>query len=778
MKYAQLISQMTLEEKASLCSGGDFWHTKAIERLGIPAMMLTDGPHGLRKQLGKSDHAGLNKSVPATCFPTASALANSWDAELLEQVGECLGAEAAAEDVSVLLGPGLNIKRDPRCGRNFEYFSEDPYLAGKLAAALIRGIQSKGVSACPKHFAVNSQEHRRMSIDEIVDERALREIYLEGFRYAVTEGKPKCLMSSYNRINGTYANENPHTMSDILRGEWGYEGVVVTDWGGNNDRVAGLKAGNQLEMPSANGMTDKDIVNAVNDGSLDEAVLDDAVNKILTLLYDTHDALGKGRRFTWDEHHTFAREAASRCAVLVKNDNNILPLKAGTSVAVIGDFAANPRYQGAGSSLIVPTKLDNALEELKKTGLWVMDYAQGFKRSGGKSEKLKEEAFALAANADVALLFMGLDEASEAEGVDRAHIRVNENQLELLKAFYDKGIKTVVIFTGGAPVECQWMKYAQAVLLPYLGGQAGAGAVADIISGKKCPCGKLAESYPIRQSDMPTAALYPGQEMTSEHRESIYIGYRYYLSAGVKTALPFGYGLSYTRFEYSDVQLENNTVSFSIRNSGEVKGREIAQLYVEAPQNGSFRPRRELKGFAVAELEPGETRRLSIELDEHSFAMFSVEKDAWICPAGDYKLLVGASCEDIRLEYELFIPGEYESVSKAELLPHYYSANVQAVPAEEFELLLGRPLPQAHYDIDAPIGYNDTLGQGAYKKGLAGGIYKVLKTAQDCCRLMDRGSDANSIEFIMNLPYRSLARMSGGMLNMDTLDKLLKKINK
>ncbi len=778
MKYAELISQMTLEEKASLCSGGDFWHTKAIERLAIPAMMLTDGPHGLRKQLGKSDHAGLNKSVPATCFPTASALANSWDIELLEQVGTCLGAEAAAEDVSVLLGPGLNIKRDPRCGRNFEYFSEDPYLAGKLAAAMIRGIQSKGVSACPKHFAVNSQEHRRMSIDEVVDERALREIYLEGFRYAVTEGKPKCLMSSYNRVNGTYANENTHIMRDILRDEWGYEGVVVTDWGGNNDRVAGLKAGNQLEMPSAMGMTDKDIVNAVKNGRLDEAVLDDAVNRYLTLLYDTQKALGKGRRFTWAEHHSFAREAASRCAVLVKNDKNILPLKAGTSVAVIGDFAAKPRYQGAGSSLIAPTRLDNALEELKNTGLWVLDYAQGFKRSGGKSEKLKREALTLAANADVTLLFMGLDEASEAEGVDRAHIRVNENQLELLKALYDRGLKTVVIFTGGAPVECQWMKYANAVLLPYLGGQAGAGAIADILTGSKCPCGKLAETYPMRQSDMPTAAIYPGQERTSEHRESIYTGYRYYLSAGVETALPFGFGLSYTKFEYSDILLESNTVSFNISNVGKVAGREIAQLYIEAPQTGSFRPKRELKGFAVAELNPGETKRVSIELDEHSFAIYSVEKNGWICPAGEYKLLVGASCEDIRLEHELFIPGEYETVCQAELLPHYYSANVQAVPAEEFERLLGRKLPEAYFDPDAPIGYNDTLGQGAYKKGLAGLIYKGLKTAQNCCRLADRGRDANSIEFIMNLPYRSLARMSGGIIDMDALDKLLDRINK
>jgi len=778
MKYPELISQMSLEEKASLCSGGDFWHTKAIERLGIPSMMLTDGPHGLRKQLGKTDHAGLNKSVPATCFPTASALANSWDTELLEQVGQCLGAEAAAEDVSVLLGPGLNIKRDPRCGRNFEYFSEDPYLSGKLAAAMIRGIQSKGVSACPKHFAVNSQEHRRMSVDEIVDERALREIYLEGFRYAVTEGKPKCLMSSYNRINGVYANENTHTMQDILRNEWGYEGVVVTDWGGNNDRVSGLKAGNQLEMPSNQGMTDREIVAAVKDGSLLESVLDDAVDKLLTLIFDTRQALGKGRGFSYDEHHAIAREAASRCAVLVKNSGNILPLKSGLGLAVIGDFAKKPRYQGAGSSLIVPTRLDNALDALQDSGLWVMDYAQGFRRSGGRDERLKKEALELSANADVTLLFMGLDEASEAEGIDRAHIRVNENQIELLRALYDRGRKVVVVFTGGAPVETDWMKYADAVLLSYLGGQAGAGAVADILSGRKCPSGKLAETYPMRQSDMPTAAYYPGQERSSEHRESIFVGYRYYLSAGVKTALPFGFGLSYTDFEYSDVEVKNGCVSFTVTNTGSVPGRESAQLYIEPPRTGSFRPHRELKGFACAELQPGEAKRLSIELDEHSFALYSVEKGQWICPAGDYRLLIGASSEDIRLEAELFIPGEYKSEADRDTLPHYYSANVQSVPKAEYERLLGRELPPAHYDRSAPLGYNDTLAQGQYKKGIAGGIYKTLSTAQKACRLAGKGSAANGIEFVMNLPYRGLARMSGGIMDMEKLDKLLERINK
>ncbi|HWP21173.1 MAG TPA: glycoside hydrolase family 3 protein, partial [Candidatus Cryosericum sp.] len=505
LDYQELIEQMTLEEKASLLSGQNFWNTKPIPRLGIPSILLTDGPHGMRKQGGKADHLGLNKSIPSTCFPTASALANSWDPELLEQVGACLGEEAASEQVSVLLGPGLNIKRNPLCGRNFEYFSEDPLLSGKLAAAMIRGIQSQGVSACPKHFAVNSQETRRMVVDEVVDERALRELYLEGFRYAVCEGKPKTIMSAYNRVNGVYANENTYLLQDVLYDKWGFDGIVVTDWGGENDRVAGLIAGNQLEMPSSAGLTDREVVEAVRAGKLDENLLNERIDQLLRLIFSMQPQ-ETAKPYSADEHHAFARDAARRSAVLVKNEGDVLPLCAGTHVAVIGDFAKTPRYQGAGSSLIVPTKLECALDELKETDLEIAGYEPGFRRFGGKSERKLNRACALAKRAEVALVFLGLDEGSEAEGVDREHMRLRENQVNLLREIRKSCARVVVILANGAPVETDWADDADAILLGYLGGQAGGGAIADLITGKTAPSGKLAETYPVRYADVPSAS--------------------------------------------------------------------------------------------------------------------------------------------------------------------------------------------------------------------------------------------------------------------------------
>lgn len=778
MKYADLISRMTLAEKASLMSGQNFWNTKALERLGIPSMMLTDGPHGLRKQGGKADHLGLNASVRATCFPTASGLANSWNPALLETVGACIGREAAAEDVSVLLGPGLNIKRSPLCGRNFEYFSEDPYLSGKLAAAMIRGIQSEGVSACPKHFAVNSQEERRMVIDEVVDERALREIYLEGFRYAVQEGRPKTLMTSYNRVNGTYANENEHLLSDILYGEWGYDGVVVTDWGGNNDRVAGLRAGNQLEMPSTNGMTDVDIVHAVACGELDERVLDESVDRLLTLLFDTRSALNKGKRHTDSAHHEAAREAARQSAVLLKNDGAVLPLKQGARVAVIGDFARHPRYQGAGSSLVAPTTLDCALDALQNTALEIVGYAAGFRRMGGPSAHRKRRALNLAKQADICLLFLGLDESSEAEGLDRAHLKLPQNQIELLHALRPVCPKIVVVLSGGAPVEAPWAEAADAVLHLYLGGQAGGSACADLLTGRAVPCGKLAESYPVRAEDAPCAPYYPGRQLSAEHRESIYVGYRYYDSAHVPVRWPFGHGLSYSSFSYGNLSVSGNTVSFSISNTGAYAASEVAQVYVSAPESAVFHAAKQLKGFARLELLPGETKSVEVGLDEHAFAYYDVHRQDWVCPAGRYLILVGASSRDIRLTAEHAVPGEAPGAEAArENLPHYASADVRHVPDEEFAMLLGRSLPQSQWDLDRPLGYNDTIGQGAYRKGFARTLYGLLAFARRCCLLLGRPLAANSVMFLMHLPYRSLARMSAGRVDMAMLDGILMMAN-
>ena len=580
INYQELIDKMTLEEKASLMSGGNFWNTKPIERLGIPSMMLTDGPHGLRKQGGKADHLGLNKSLPATCFPPAATLANSWDIELLHEVGRFIGKEAAAEKVSVLLGPGLNIKRNPLAGRNFEYFSEDPYLSGKLAANMVNGIQSTGISASPKHYAVNSQEHMRMTIDEVVDERALRELYLEAFRYVVEESKPKTIMSSYNKVNGEYANENTHLMNDILYGEWGYEGIVVTDWGGNNDRVKGLIAGNQLEMPSSGGITDQEIVEAVKSGELAEEILDESVARILALVFETRKSLEQTEEIDWEEHHQKAIEAARRSLVLLKNEENILPLDKQQKIAVIGDFAKTPRYQGAGSSLINPTKLDNALELLNESHVNIIGFEQGFKRYGKKSAELENKALRLAEKADTVLLFLGLDEGSEAEGIDRKDMKLRENQLSLVNELSVIHDNIVVILSGGAAIEMPFVNEVKGILHGYLGGQGGASAIRDVLLGDCNPSGKLAETYPFAYENVSSAPYFPGLEATAEHRESIYIGYRYFDTVNLPVLFPFGHGLSYTGFEYSNINVTDNHVTFTIKKCGECsRGRDCSTVY-------------------------------------------------------------------------------------------------------------------------------------------------------------------------------------------------------
>lgn len=778
MKYKELIGQMTLEEKASLMSGENFWNTKAIERLGIPSIMLTDGPHGLRKQGGKADNLGLHKSLPATCFPTAATLANSWDTALLESIGECLGKEAAGADVSVLLGPGLNIKRSPLCGRNFEYFSEDPYLSGKLAAAMVRGIQSQGVAACPKHYAVNSQELRRMVINEVVDERALREIYLEGFRYAMQDGGAKTIMTSYNRVNGEYANENPHLLQDILYGEWGFDGVVVTDWGGENDRVEGLVAGNQLEMPSTAGLTDREIVAAVKDGTLNEALLDERVDSLLSLVYEMQPTLGKGKQFTEEAHHQAARDAARRSAVLLKNDKKQLPLAPKSRAAVIGDFAKNVRYQGAGSSLINPTKLECALEELKKEDLEMIGYQPGFKRLGGKSATKKRRAVKLAQQADIVLLFLGLDEGSEAEGVDRTHMRLPQNQIELLEAVRAVNENIVVVLAGGAPVEMPWANDVPAILHAYLGGQAGGGAVADILMGRHNPCGKLAESYPVSYADVPSAPCFPGEQLSAEHRESIYVGYRYFDSVNKDVTWPFGHGLSYTTFEYTDLSIQGREVRFTVQNTGDIAGAEIAQVYISKPESDIFRAQKELKGFTKIFLQPGEQQAVVVKLDDHAFRYYNTEVCEWVEEPGEYMILVGASSRDIRLQANTVIKGQdVPNPYKKALLEHYYSADVHHISDAEFETLLGHPLPPGKWDTKKPLGYTDTVGQGQYKKGFGRFLYRFVRFARNVCFFFGKPVAANNVMFAMNLPYRQMARLSGGRIDMSMLDGILVMAN-
>ena len=778
MKNKKIISKMTLEEKVSFLSGENFWNTKAISRLDIPSMMLTDGPHGVRKQAGKADHLGLNESIPATCFPTAATIANSWDTELAQEVGRHLGKEAAANQVGVLLGPGLNIKRNPLCGRNFEYFSEDPYLTGKMAAAMTIGIQENGVSACPKHFAVNSQEHLRMSINEVTDERALREIYLEGFRYTICEAKPKTIMTAYNQVNGVFANENEHLLQDILFGEWGFDGVVVTDWGGEADRVKGLVAGNHLEMPSSAGLTDQEIINGLKNGVMTEQLLDERVDDLLSLVLTSREALKGQQEYNQEAHHEFAREVARRSIVLLQNENKALPLPAGKKVSIIGDFAKTPRYQGAGSSLINPTYVDCALDALTQEELEIVGYAQGFKRYGSKSASLQKEALELAKRSEVVLLFLGLDESSEAEGIDRSHMNLPQNQIDLLKKLSEVTKDIIVVLSGGSPVEMPWRTSVSAILHTYLGGQASGGAVADVIVGRYNPSGKLAETYPEHYEDTPSAPWYPGQQTTSEHRESIFVGYRYFDTAGKQVTWPFGYGLSYTTFAYSNLMVSTKEVRFTIENTGDRPGEEVAQVYIENVNSKVFCPKKELKGFTKIALAPNEKKEVVIALDEHAFSYFNVPCNAWVEEGGDYKIKVGASSRDIRLTEQITLTNSLiESPYDSQKAAHYYATEIDKVSAQEFEYILGSKLPEATWDIHKPLGYHDTLGQGKYKKGTGRFIYHLISFVRKMCFKLGHPLAANNVMFVMNLPFLRMARMSGGRIDYPMLDGILTIVN-
>lgn len=762
MKYKDLIARMTLEEKASLMSGANFWNTKPVPRVGIPGMKLTDGPHGLRKQVGKEDHLGLGESVPSTCYPSAAGLANSWDEALLEEMGTHLGLEAASEGVSVILGPGVNIKRNPLCGRNFEYFSEDPYLTGKMASALIRGIQSNGISACVKHYAANSQELRRMTNDSVVDERTLREIYLPAFEMAVKEGGVRCLMTSYNRVNGTYANEHPHLLRDILYKEWGYGGMVVSDWGGNNDRVASVKAGGTLEMPGSRGQTDRYLVEAVRTGQLEEGALDEQVDRLLDVVFSTRPHIN-GKRYDRDAHHALAAKVAEKTAVLLKNEGGILPLKRDRRIAVIGDFARMPRYQGAGSSRINPTRLDKGLDALKAAGANVVGFAPGFRRGGRMDAMLVRQACNLAKKAEAVLLWLGLDEAGEAEGVDRQTMKLPENQLALLEALARVNPNIVVVLSCGCAVEMNWDDQAKAVIHGYLGGQAGALAMANLLTGKANVSGKLSETIPVCYEDVSSAPWYPGMEATSEYREGLYVGYRYFDTAGKTVKYPFGFGLSYTSFAYSGLEVAEDQVRFKIRNDGPMAGEEIAQLYIHGETGGMFRPEQELKGFAKVFLEPGQEKEIAISINDRSFAVWSIAENNWVVEPGAYEIRIGASSRDIRLRAKVEKLGKtVENPYPGQAFAPYYSGRVQDVPDESFAAILGRDIPRTTWDRSAPIGFNDTISQGVYLDGgLGRSIYNLIEGLRRLLVAVGRKERANDLMFMMHIPWRNVARMTG-----------------
>ncbi len=784
MAYEDIISQLTLEEKCALLQGASAFGTFAIPSLGIPELQFSDGPHGMRHQDPEiANHLGIGGSLPATCFPTAATVAQSWDPSLGEQLGVALGQEAASQGVACVLGPGLNIKRSPLTGRNFEYFAEDPILAGKMAAAYVRGIQSNGVAGCPKHFAVNSQETRRQASDSIVDERTLREIYLTGFETVVRESDPWSIMSSYNLVNGTYVNEDPFLLQQVLRDEWGFDGAVVTDWGGSNDHVDGVAAGSDFQMPAPGLDEARTLAAAVRDGRLSMAALDKRVETALNLILRTRAgveaAYGKG--FDEKAHHQLAREIAAQSIVLLKNGkaeargdvaggNLLLPLATGTKVALLGDFAITPRYQGAGSSLVNCTRLDTLAECIGQEDLQVVGVAQGFTRGGVVDSALQQEAVALAQQADVVIINLGLDEVAESEGIDRQNMRISDAQVALLKAVAAVNPNTVVLLSAGASVETEWAAHARALVHLALGGQAGAGAALDVIMGRVNPSGKTAETWYRHLSDNPTAGNFPSFEKTAEYREGLYVGYRYCQTAGVKPAFPFGFGLSYTTFAYSNLKVlppedfecgEGTAVVATITNTGNVAGAEILQLYVAKPEHEVFRPEQELKAFAKVYLEPGESCEVVFTLNQTAFRYWNVKTNAWETEGGTYELRIAASSEDVRLKgtVELTGTGAPNPYAGKDLAP-YESGQVAGacVSDAQFATLLGHAIPEGAVTIDKSMTFRDLTHSRSPLLMLVGTVLGVIER-----KSLASGTPNLNVEFIYNMPLRAIGQMTGGL---------------
>lgn len=704
MKYKNIISKMTLEEKASLCVGKDYWNSENIERLNIPSIKMSDGPHGLRVQRENGDNLGVNKSEVAICYPSSATIANSWDKNVAYKFGKTLGEEAKSENVNIVLGPGVNIKRSPLGGRNFEYFSEDPYLTGIMATQYVKGLQSNNVGACVKHFAVNNQENRRRTVNVVVDERTLREIYLKAFEMIVKEAKPWSVMSAYNKLNGKYCTEN-EVLLNILKKEWNFEGIVITDWGAENDRVKGLVAGNELEMPGDRGNGKEEIIQAVKDGKVSEEYLDEIVDRILNIAFKCEKI---EHSYNKKKHHEIAMELAQESIVLLKNENNILPINK-RKIALIGDMAKNPRYQGAGSSTINPYKVENAYDCFIQNEIEV-DYAKGYNRIETDEDKeLINQAVEVAKNKDVVILFLGLTENYESEGMDRTNLEIPKNQIKLIESIYSVNQNIIVVLSNGAPITMEWKDKAKAIITGYLGGESGAKAMVNCILGKVNPSGKLAETYPIKLEDTPCFNNFPGTEVSVEYKEAIYVGYRYYDKNNIKVLYPFGYGLSYTTFEYSNLNVKNNIVSFKIKNTGKVKGKEIAQVYVSQCNPTIFKPLKELKGFAKVELEPDEEKEVNITLDDSAFQYYNVQNKKWEIESGEYKILVGKSCESIELECKIHIDSKDEK-PEADFPEVYRNGKIQNVTDEDFEKLLGQKIPDRYIKLE-DISEENTLEQ-------------------------------------------------------------------
>lgn len=747
MEVKDIISKLTIEEKAALLSGQNEWETWDIPRLGIGTVTFSDGPHGLRRQEGAGDHLGLNASLPATCFPTAATTANSWDTDLGEQIGQALGEEALAQGVNVILGPGMNMKRSPLCGRNFEYFSEDPILAGKMAAAYVRGIQSQNVYACPKHFAVNSREYRRMAMNAVVDERTMREIYLTAFEIAVKEGKTKAIMSSYNEVNGTYANEHEHLLNDILRGEWKYDGLMVTDWGGSNDHMAGVKCQSNVEMPNPGLDSARGLLKDLKAGRITEAEINRAVEPVIRAALEFQNDPADG--FDQEAHHTLAREAAIKSCVLLKNEKNILPLKAGTRVALRGPFVEKPRYQGAGSSQVNATKVETIAEQICNYDLEVTEDA---------------------AAADVVLFFFGLDPIAESEGADRSSIEIPAYQIKELEELAAQNPCVIGILSAGSAVTMPWLDHLTALLHGYLTGQAGAGAILDLLTGKANPSGKLAESYPFSYEDCSVVNYANETGRNLIYKEGPFIGYRYYDTAEVPVQFPFGYGLSYTTFRYDDLTVTENGVRFRITNTGDRAGAEIVQLYVSKPDSRLIRPKKELKGFVKVWLEAGESRETEIRFDDKTFSYFNTKTDRWEIEGGSYQVMIGASLTDIRMTDSIEKKGTTEVMPyDLEELPSYRTGKIQKVSDAEFERLYGAKLPQ---ETNGELQLNDALCQMRYaKSGICRLVYRVLQSRLD--KAMKKGTPDLNTLFVYNMPFRAISKMTAGMVSREMAQSIV-----
>lgn len=639
MEIEKILNQMTLEDKIALCSGANFWQTKKYEKYGMPSLFMCDGPHGLRKQEDAADMLGVNKSRPATCFPAEVTSAGSWDPELLTEIGAAIGEEAREQGVGLVLGPGANLKRNPLCGRNFEYFSEDPYLAGKLAAGFIRGAEAQGVGTSLKHFAANSQELSRFTSDSVMDGRTLRELYLTAFEIAVKEGKPSTVMCAYPKLNGTHCSDHKELLTDILRTEWGFDGMVVTDWGAMNDRIEGFRAGCDLNMPGGSDYMEKEVLQAVKDGTLPESCVDDSARRVLKLVFRAAETLSKNAACDYENHHALAKRAAAEGAVLLKNESGILPLQPGAKIAVIGAMAKELRYQGAGSSHINPTKLPQPLELLPGAV-----YAPGCDEKGNTTDALLQEVQNAARKAETVVVFAGLPAHYESEGFDRDNLKMPEGHRKMIEAAAQANPNTVVVLLCGSVVECPWAEKVKAILYMGLPGQAGGGAIADLLYGRANPGGKLAESWPYRYEDVPSSGIY-GKTTDALYQEGLYVGYRYYDKAGVPVRWPFGYGLSYTEFSYSDLTVEEDTVTVAVRNTGKRAGAEVVQLYLAAPQEGLHRPVRELKGFQKVHLQPGESETVRFTLIDRNFAVW---QDGWKVPGGTYTVCIGGLTAEIK----------------------------------------------------------------------------------------------------------------------------------